>query len=465
MDSLLSDLEAVVGNPHVLTDDDTKAKYLQDWRRQFRSDAMAVVRPASTREVSAVVARCHSAGVGMVPVGGNTGLVGGAVASKSQIMISLERMARVRNVDVLGATIALDAGCILGNAQRAASEHDLLLPLSLSAEESCQIGGNISTGAGGLNVVRYGTVRDQILGLEVVMPDGRIFDSMRMLRKDTAGYDLKQVFIGAEGTLGIVTGAVMRLYPAPEKNVTLWLATDGLDDVLVLFERVRNVFGNLLTAFEYLSGGTVEIIARYLEQSPPLATSDDANFVLIELAGSNAELNEAAVFDQFLDWQERGLLSDSVLATDASKRDLLWRFRHSASGAQTLAGTCIKHDIGLPVSRIGEFLRRVPAEIRREQDMFQLFVFGHIGDGNLHFTVASPQHTDRSDIELRRAAIHAAVYSLVVELGGTISAEHGVGLLKREELGQQVGEMGLSLMRQLKQQFDPLGLMNPGKML
>ncbi|MEL7313086.1 MAG: FAD-binding oxidoreductase [Pseudomonadota bacterium] len=465
MTEVLSALVEIVGQDHVLSEDDLMAPYLTDWRRQFDSRATAVVRPADTQEVSAVVVLCMRHGVGIVPIGGNTGLVGGAVAKDGQILLSLERLSSIRSVDPLGATITVDSGCILRDVQDAAARYDMLVPLSLSAEGRCQIGGNISTGAGGLNVVRYGTVRDQVLGLEVVLPDGRVLDAMRSLRKDTAGYDLKQLFIGAEGTLGIVTGAVLRLFPAPERQVTLWIATATLDAVLELFQQVRKAFGNLLTAFEYLSGSTVQVISEYLGQSPPLAASAESHSVLIELAGSVSELTDESVLDRFAAWQDDGLVDASVMATDERKRDAIWRLRHSASDAQKLAGTCIKHDIGLPTSSISEFVRRIPAELRKEVSEFQLFVFGHIGDGNLHFTVAQDRHSKSHDIEPKRHWINETVHSLVVRLGGTISAEHGIGLLKRDALGRQIGDVGLSLMREVKRQFDPDGLMNPGKML
>lgn len=465
MAAIVETLRAIVGTEHVFDDPERKGPYLSEWRGRYSSAALAVVRPANTTEVSELVSACSQAGVGMVPIGGNTGLVGGAVSTDSQVLISLERMSRVRHLDALSATIAVDAGCVLANAQQAAADAGLLLPLSLSAEGSCQIGGNVSTGAGGLNVVRYGTVRDQVLGLEVVLPDGSVLDEMRALRKNTAGYDLKQWFIGAEGTLGIITGVALRLFPAPQHRQTIWLSVTNPRTVLELFSRIRAEFGSLMTAFEFMSANTVELIGRYLESTPPIAAISEGVHVLLELHGGNLELSDDSVLGFFAALEREGLCQASVVATSESQRETFWRWRHSASAAQKLAGVCIKHDIGLPLSAVPVFLEEIETPLQRLAPECSIVAFGHIGDGNLHFTVAQPDNMDPEDFERMREPIASCVHGVVLAAGGTVSAEHGVGLLKRDVLPTQVGSVAIDLMRSLKRTLDPEGLMNPGKVL
>ncbi|MEO1325750.1 MAG: FAD-binding oxidoreductase [Pseudomonadota bacterium] len=463
--STLETLRTIVGREHVLASPEQKAPYLKEWRGRYQSEAIAVVKPASTAEVSRVVSACAEARVGMVPIGGNTGLVGGAVSTNAQVLISLERMRHIRHLDALGATLSVDAGCVLAEAQQAAAGAGLLLPLSLSAEGSCQIGGNVSTGAGGLNVVRYGTVRDQVLGLEVVLPDGSVLNEMRALRKNTAGYDLKQWFIGAEGTLGIVTGVVLRLFPAPAQRQTIWLSLRNTSAVLDVFDRIRSAFGSLMTAFEFMTSDTVELIGRYLDAPPPTTLTSEGAHVLLELHGGALELGEDAVLGFLSVLEQEGLSLESVVATNESQRESLWRWRHNASAAQRLAGVCIKHDIGLPLPSIPSFLDDIRAPLQALAPGSVVVAFGHIGDGNLHFTVAQPPEMTPDSFAALRDPISTRVHGAVLEAGGTVSAEHGVGLAKRDILETQVGPVAINLMRSLKRTLDPEGLMNPGKVL
>ncbi len=462
---ILETLRGIVGPRHVLESPEQKAPYLKEWRGRYPSAAIAVVRPSGTSEVSSVVSACVEARVGMVPIGGNTGLVGGAVSTDAQVLISLERMCHIRQLDALGATISVDAGCVLAEAQQAAADAGLLLPLSLSAEGSCQIGGNVSTGAGGLNVVRYGTVRDQVLGVEVVLPDGSVLNEMRALRKNTAGYDLKQWFIGAEGTLGIVTGVVLRLFPAPAQRQTVWLSVADTSAVLDVFGRIRGAFGSLMTAFEFMTTDTVDLIGRYLDASPPATLSAQGAHVLLELHGGELELSADAVFEFLSVLEQEGLCLESVVATNESQRESFWRWRHNASAAQRLAGVCIKHDIGLPLPSIPGFLNEIQTPLQALALGSVIVAFGHIGDGNLHFTVAQPPEMTANDFEALREPISSKVHEAVLAAGGTVSAEHGVGLAKRKILETQVGPVAIELMRSLKRTLDPEGLMNPGKVL
>lgn len=462
---LLNEVANQIGEQHVLREPEPIAPYLRDWRGDFQSRAAAVLRPANTAEVSAIVTECAAAKIGMVPIGGNTGLVGGAVAREDQVLISLERLNRVRAVDTVGATISLEAGCVLADAQAVCAQAQLLLPLSLAAEGTCQIGGNLSTGAGGLNVVRYGTVREQVLGLEVVLPDGQVLNQSRGLRKDVAGLDLKQWFIGAEGTLGVITAAVLRLFPLPTERLTLWLCVPDNEDVLAVFSWFRTRLGSLLTAFEMLSASTVEVIAKYLGEVPPVVRKDDAKHVLVEIQGGALELDIDRILDGLSGLAEECRILDSVVASSLAQREQFWRWRHSASDAQKLAGACIKHDIGLPIDRISDFLGSIDSVLQRVVPDCRVFSFGHVGDGNLHFTVAQPHRAPEDWRQQYRESVTESVHRCVLEHGGTVSAEHGIGLLKRDALAQQIAPTGLRLMRELKTALDPHNLMNPGKVL
>jgi FAD/FMN-containing dehydrogenase len=445
-------LADIVGVTHVLTAAADMKPYLTDWRRQYSGPAECVVRPASTVEVSKVVALCAREAIAVVPQGGNTGLVGGSVptGTRRELVLSLGRMNRIRSLDLLNDTATVEAGCILAAVQAAAADAGRLFPLSLAAEGSCQIGGNLSTNAGGVNVLRYGTAREQVLGLEVVLPDGRIWDGLRGLRKDNTGYDLKQLFLGAEGTLGVITAAVLRLYPKPTASATGWIALASPAQAVELLATLRGRIGERISAFELVSRNSLEAVLTHVPDTrDPLGVAHPW-YVLAEFgdSGTNEDLLERLA--QALDGHE------AVLAQSVEQARALWRLRESIPEAQF---SNVKHDISVPVSRIPEFLEIADGGLRRSFPDAQIFCFGHVGDGNLHYNIGP------ASLIPRRDAVNRIVYDAVARLGGSISAEHGLGQLKRDAIRGQKSPLEMELMRALKSALDPKGLMNPGKVL
>jgi len=445
-------LADIVGATHVLTAAADMKPYLTDWRRQYSGPAECVVRPASTVEVSKVVALCAREAIAVVPQGGNTGLVGGSVptGTRRELVLSLGRMNRIRSLDLLNDTATVEAGCILAAVQAAAADAGRLFPLSLAAEGSCQIGGNLSTNAGGVNVLRYGTAREQVLGLEVVLPDGRIWDGLRGLRKDNTGYDLKQLFLGAEGTLGVITAAVLRLYPKPTASATGWIALASPAQAVELLATLRGRIGERISAFELVSRNSLEAVLTHVPDTrDPLGVAHPW-YVLAEFgdSGTNEDLLERLA--QALDGHE------AVLAQSVEQARALWRLRESIPEAQF---SNVKHDISVPVSRIPEFLEIADGGLRRSFPDAQIFCFGHVGDGNLHYNIGP------ASLIPRRDAVNRIVYDAVARLGGSISAEHGLGQLKRDAIRGQKSPLEMELMRALKSALDPKGLMNPGKVL
>jgi FAD/FMN-containing dehydrogenase len=452
-------LAEIVGARNVYTDPAQTKPYYTDWRRQYSAAAECVVRPGSTQEVARVVALCAREGIAVVAQGGNTGLVGGSVptGARREIVLSLARMNRIRAIDVLNDTITVDAGCVLAAVQTAADEAGRLFPLSLAAEGSCQIGGNLSTNAGGVNVLRYGTAREQVLGLEVVLADGRVWNGLRALRKDNTGYDLKQLFLGAEGTLGIITGAVLRLFPRPSATATAWIALDSARAAVELLGRLRGRLGERLSAFELISRPCLEaVLAHSSPGTDPLATAHPW-YVLAELgdSGEPAALRER--FESVLaDCAAQDALSDAAIAQSGEQSRALWRIRETIPEAQFAN---VKHDISVPVSKIPEFIDRAGRNLAARFGDIEIFCFGHVGDGNLHYNVGSEALLSRRD------EVSRIVYDTLDAFGGSISAEHGLGQLKREEIRRHKDPLELELMRSLKRALDPNGLMNPGKLL
>jgi len=449
----------IVGAANVLTAPADTKPYFTDWRKQYSATAECVVRPGSTEEVSRVVTLCAREGVAVVPQGGNTGLVGGSVpgGKRREIVLSLSRMNRIRSLDTLDDTITVEAGCVLAAVQNAASEAGRLFPVSLAAEGSCQIGGNLSTNAGGVNVLRYGMSRDQVLGLEVVLPDGRIWNGLRALRKDNTGYDLKQLFLGAEGTLGVITAAVLRLYPKPTATATAWIAVDTPRAAVELLSALRARLGDRLSAFELLSRNCLEaVLAHSADIHDPL-TAAHPWYVVAELAdsGEQAVLRERAEQALF-DCAERGALRDAVLAQSDSQAHALWRIRETIPEAQF---TNVKHDVSVAVSKTPALIERAEKALHAAFPDVRPYIFGHVGDGNLHYNVGP------ESLVAQRAAVNRIIYDAVAQLGGSISAEHGLGQLKREEIRAQKSPLEMELMQTLKDALDPKGLMNPGKVL
>jgi FAD/FMN-containing dehydrogenase len=445
-------LADIVGAAHVLTEAAQTQPYLTDWRKQYSGPAECVVRPGSTEEVARVVALCAGEGVAVVPQGGNTGLVGGSVptGARREIVLALGRMNRIRSLDRLNDTATVEAGCVLAALQAAAADAGRLFPLSLAAEGSCQIGGNLSTNAGGVNVLRYGTAREQVLGLEVVLPDGRVWDGLRGLRKDNTGYDLKQLFVGAEGTLGVITAAVLRLYPAPTASATAWIALDSPAQAVALLAALRSRVGDRISAFELVSRTCLEAVLAHLPDArDPLGAAHPWT-VLAEFADSGSAADLLARLENALEGH------DAVLAQSGEQARSLWRLRESIPEAQF---SNVKHDISVPISRIPEFLEIADGTLRRAFPDAQIFCFGHVGDGNLHYNIGPAALVPQRD------AVNRIVYEAVARLGGSISAEHGLGQLKREAIRRQKSPLELELMRALKTALDPRGLMNPGKVL
>ena len=464
---MIETLADIVGAQNVITDAQTMHPYLGDWRGRYRGAARCVVRPGSTAEVAAVVRACSAAGVAMLPQGGNTSHCGASIPDKSgkTVLISLSRLNKIRAVDAANNTITVEAGCVLQNLQEAALAVDRLFPLSLAAEGSCQIGGNLSTNAGGVQVLRYGNARELVLGLEVVLPDGEVWNGLRGLRKDNTGYDLKQLFIGAEGTLGIITAAVVKLFPLPRSTATAWLAIASPQAAIGLLNGLQAAFGAMLTACELVSDISLGMVLKHIPGAqPPLEKSPW--YLLVELSGSGEEDALRDTLATFLEPAlENGTISDAVLAQSVDQAKRLWNLRESISEAQKIEGFSIKHDISVPVSRIPEFLERAGSALQHAWPGIRIVAFGHVGDGNLHYNQSKPEAGENAAFIAAQPQVNEMVHDIVHQLGGSISAEHGIGQLKREEILRYKSPLEMQMMRTIKQAFDPRGLMNPGKVV
>ena len=467
-DELNARLRTIVGAANVLEAEADMAPFLSDWRGRYHGRARAVVRPRDTAEVAAVVAACAQAGVAMVPQGGNTGLCGGAtpLVDGAAVVISLARMNRIRALDADNDTLTVEAGCTLAAVQEAAQAAGRLFPLSLASEGSCLIGGNLSTNAGGVQVLRYGNTRELVLGLEVVLPDGRVWDGLRGLRKDNTGYDLKQLFIGAEGTLGIVTAAVLKLFPAIRSRATAWVAVPDPRAAVRLLGMLRAACGERVSAFEIVGRTALGLVLQHIPGARDPLAGAPAWSVLVELSDPDVDAPLDAQLQAVLgEACAQGLAADAAVAASAAQAQALWALREDISEAQRIEGVSIKHDVSVPVSRIPEFLERAGAALAARWPDVRVVAFGHIGDGNLHYNLSKPAADDNAAFIARTAEVNLVVHDLVSELGGSISAAHGLGQLKREEVLRYKPALEMELMRRVKQAFDPAGLMNPGKVL
>ena len=461
---LLDELKAIVGPSGWITDPWQLEPHLSERRRRVHGRALIMLSPDSTAEVSSIVRSCATAGVAIVPHGGNTGLCGGAIPDDSgeQVLLSMARMNRIRSIDVDDFSIMVDAGCILADVQQAARDAGRLFPLSLTAEGSCQIGGNLATNAGGINVIRYGTARQQVLGLEVVLADGQVWDGLRSLRKDTAGYDMKQVFIGSEGTLGIITAATLRLVPQNPAAETAMLALPSAAAAVQLLGRMRSMSGDQLQAFELISESAMTMA---LQHSANCRSPFDRTYpwtVLIESGPAATGTDFIAGLAALID--ECGAL-DAVCAKSTGEANQLWRIRHAIPDAQIAAGASLKHDIAVPISKIDEFLRRSERIVLEMLPGAIPVIFGHVGDGNLHYNISQPVDTDAGEFLCQGEAASDAIYKLAHQLGGSFSAEHGVGVLKKAYLAKYRSAIEIELMRALKRALDPHNLLNPGKVI
>jgi FAD/FMN-containing dehydrogenase len=463
----LEQLAARIGPAQVLREGDLSAWTL-DWRRRWPGRALAVARPGTTEEVAQVMRLCAEHRVAVVPQGGNTGLVGASVpdASGTQLLLSLRRLERVRAIDPANLTMTVEAGCVLQAAQQAAEAEGLWLPLSLASEGSCTVGGNLATNAGGTQVLRHGNARELCLGLEVVTPTGEIWDGLSGLRKDNTGYDLRHLYIGSEGTLGVITAAVMKLQPQPAATRTALAACDSLEACVALLRLARSQAGDALTGFEVIGRHALSLVARHFPQIPqPLPAC--AWTVLLELSDSEGEAHAQGLLEALLARAlDAGMIGDAAVAQSLAQSRAMWQLRESVSAAQSAEGLNIKHDIGLPVSAIPEFVARTDAALRARWPGVRPVTFGHLGDGNLHYNVQAPEGEDPARfLAEQENAVNTLVHDAVQALRGTISAEHGIGRLKRDELQRRKSPVALALMRSIKQALDPDGRMNPDRML
>ena len=465
--ALLAGLRAAVGAVHVLTDGDLSA-YEHDWRQRYRGRALAVVRPGSTDEVAQVVRACAAHGTGIVAQGGNTGLVGGSVpdASGTQVLLNLARLNRIRAIDAANLTLTAEAGCVLQAVQEAAAAQGLLYPLSLAAEGSCTVGGNLATNAGGTQVLRFGNARELCLGLEVVTASGAVWHGLSGLRKDNTGYDLRDLFIGSEGTLGIITAATLKLHPQPVAVTTAMAALATLADAVALLQLAQARLGAGLTGFEVMQRHALGLVRKHFAQlAQPLPEAEWT--VLLEQSDSESETHAREGFEALLQAAlERGLISNAAVASSQAQSAAMWQLRESIPLAQSAEGLNIKHDISLPISAIPAFVASTDAALQQAFPGVRLVNFGHLGDGNLHYNVQAPATGDAAAF-LRdcEPAVNALVFDAVAAHGGSISAEHGIGALKREALAQRKSPVAMQMMRAIKQALDPQGLMNPGRVL
>ncbi|MBK1696301.1 FAD-binding oxidoreductase [Rhodovibrio salinarum] len=465
---LLSQLGDLLGPRHVVTERDEIAPRLIDWRRKYTGNALALVKPGTTAEVAAVVRACADCRTPIVPQGGHTSLVGGSTPDLDgrAVILSTERLTRVRDVDPVNNTMTVEAGCILQSLQEEAARHDRLFPLSLAAEGTCRIGGNLATNAGGLNVLRYGNARDQVLGLEVVLPDGQVWDGLRTLRKDNTGYDLKQLFVGSEGTLGIITAATLKLQPQPLEAATAFCAVRDVDAALDLLARCQQATAQSLTSFELIPRIGIDLSLKHVAGSvDPLEGAYDW-YVLVEAQGGHGDGGlKAALEGALMQAYEDGLVLDAAPAESAAQAQTFWHLREAVVEAQRHEGGSIKHDIAVPVSSVPAFLTEATAKVHEMVPGIRPVPFGHLGDGNLHFNLTQPEGADTQAFLARWDEVNAAVHDIVARYRGSISAEHGIGQMKVAENARFKPPVELEMMRAIKRSLDPGNIMNPGKVI
>lgn len=468
MNGLIDSLRQICGEAHVLSGGGLTA-YERDWRGREHGKALCVVRPAHTKEVSAVVKACAAVGVAMVPQGGNTGLVMGSTPDTSgqEVVISLQRMNKVRHIDIANATLTAEAGCILQHLQQTADQSGFLLALSLASEGSCTLGGNLASNAGGTQVLRYGNTRDLCLGLEVVTAQGDVWSGLSGLRKDNTGYDLRHLFIGSEGTLGIITAATMKLFPKPAAQRTAWAAVPSVQAALDLLGLAQQQLGAGLTGFEMMSQAALGLVARHFPALKVPFWQDAPYCVLLELSDTESESHAEQRLEQVLGIAlDKNVASEVVIAQNLSQSRELWQVRESISSAQAAEGLNIKHDISLPVSAIPAFVKQTDTALANALPGLRIVNFGHLGDGNLHYNIQCPEGADAAHfLKTNEPQVNDMVYDAVMSFGGSVSAEHGIGRLKVESLPHYKDPVALQLMRNIKQALDPQKLMNPGRVL
>ncbi|WP_105429378.1 FAD-binding oxidoreductase [Neorhizobium sp. T6_25] len=469
---LLDRFAAIVGENHVLRDANDLAQHLVEGRGLYKGSSPMLLKPGSVEEVSAILKLASETGTPIVPQTGNTGLVGGQTprTGGNDLIVSLERMNRIRDVDPVANVLVADAGAILADVQKAAEAVDRLFPLSLGSEGSCRIGGNLSTNAGGTAVLAYGNTRQLCLGLEVVLPTGEIWNGLRRLKKDNTGYDLRDLFIGAEGTLGIITGAVLKLFPQPVGHQVALAGLNSPADALKLFERASNLCGTALTGFELMPRIGIEFVTRHIEGVRDPLSEPHPWYALIDISTSDSAETASSMVQSLLEQGfEASLIRDAVIASSVAQQKALWHMRESMSDAQKPEGGSIKHDVSVPVSKIPAFMAEAEQAVLAAMPGARVCAFGHLGDGNIHYNISQPisadMAADKAAFIGRWREINAIVHGIVLAAGGSISAEHGIGQLKRDELAHIRSPIEMDLMRRIKQAFDPAGIMNPGKVV
>jgi FAD/FMN-containing dehydrogenase len=465
---VLARFAAIVGNKGVLTAAPDLAPYLKEWRDLYSGTTPMVLRPASVSEVSAILKLAHEERIAIVPQGGNTGLVGGQIPFETgnEIVLSLDRMKAIRAVDARGNTLIAEAGATLKSVQDAAAAADRLFPLSLGSEGTCQVGGNIATNAGGIHVLRYGNMRDLVLGVEAVFPGGEVLNGLKALRKDNTGYDLKSLLIGSEGTLGVVTAASLKLFPRPAEITTVFAGCPSLDAVAKLFSRAFERAGPLLNAFELVPRLILDFLLEHMPQFRDPLVAAHPWYILFELASPLPEgLAERVTMALLEDALEEGLVADAAVAASEAQAQDFWRMREALSEVQKFEGGSIKHDVSVPISAIPAFISEANAAVERLIPGARPVPFGHFGDGNIHYNVTQPKGADKAVFLAHWDAVADAVHGIVLRFGGSISAEHGIGRMKARALERVKGEAGLAMMRRVKAAFDPRGILNPGKLL
>lgn len=466
--AILSAIRSIVGDRGILTDPGDTAPYAEDWRRLYKGSTQAVIRPATTQELAAVVKLCAEAGVPLVPQGGNTSMVGGAVPSddNTQLVISTARLNHIRDLDTADMTLTIEAGVTLKAAQMAAAEAGCLLPLSISSEGTAQIGGVLAVNAGGNNTVRYGNARDMVLGLEVVLPDGEVWNGLRRLRKDNTGYCLRQLFVGAEGTLGIITAAVLKLAPAPKETAVALCGVPSPEAALSLFTRFQAHDAASISAFELMSGLGMSFVLKHIPGAVMPLESAAPFYVLVELATPRPEAGLRQMLEQILEQAlEDDVVIDAAIAESDAQRAAIWKLREEHSEAQKREGASVKNDVSVPVSKVPAFIAKATAACEALMQGVRVVPFGHMGDGNIHFNLEQPEGSDAAWFLAQDHAIMDAVNEVVREFDGSFSAEHGVGKLKPYMMPDWRGGAELALMQRIKAAIDPLGIMNPGKVL
>jgi D-lactate dehydrogenase (cytochrome) len=467
-DTFLNELNNIVGENGYSTNKEVISPYLNEQRGFYKGNSELLIKPQDTNQLSIIVTKCNFYDFKIVPIGGNTGLSGGGVPSEdgSDIIISLERMNKIRNIDKINYNITAEAGCILSNIKTQADNEDCFFPLGLASEGSCQIGGNLATNAGGINVLRYGNTRELVLGIEVVLPDGKIWNGLRALEKDNMGYPLKQLFIGSEGTLGLITAATLKLFPKQIKSETILCATNNLDNIIKLLNLTKKLSGEALSAFELLSNFAITLCKKHFTQTKFPLENKYKWYALIELSTSSNVIelrkNLESVFAEAL---EKNIIENAIISQNQKQSHNLWKIRELISNAQKLEGGSIKHDVSIPINSIPYFIENGIEKIKKRFPGTRPCPFGHIGDGNIHFNISQPEQDSKEKFLNKRSDINKIVYDLVAQLNGSISAEHGIGLLKTNELENYRSKEELDLMHKIKNAIDPKGIMNPNKVL